>query len=83
MNPFLLRPRERLADWKNFRKAIGQSGIEDQISAVAQYRLATIRSFMQVQHLSMQRPDPVVEAAARQFRSTSMASAGSRETNNR
>jgi hypothetical protein len=37
VNPFLLAPRERLADWKAFRQSITSLPEEQQLSAVARY----------------------------------------------
>ena len=37
MNPFLLAPAERLADWRQFRKSLTAMSEHDQLRAVAQY----------------------------------------------
>lgn len=37
MNPFLMTPRQLLADWKNFRTSLGEMSELDQINAVARY----------------------------------------------
>jgi hypothetical protein len=37
MNPFLLGPRERLADWKQFRKGLDITKLDDALAATAKY----------------------------------------------
>jgi hypothetical protein len=37
MNPFLLSPRDRLSDWKQFRSSLASMSEPDQLAAVARY----------------------------------------------
>jgi hypothetical protein len=37
MNPFLLPPKKRLADWKDFRQSLSEHSEAEQLRLVAQY----------------------------------------------